>query len=76
MFEIVYFTMNARDFGGFVKAILSNWELFRELKVLLYNESIAITKPDKASGVGVLNRYDYMNKMSSFCEWKKIDWGR
>lgn len=55
MFEIVYFTMNARNFGGFVKAILSNWALFRELKVLLYNESIAITKPDKVSGVGVLN---------------------
>lgn len=56
MFEIVDFTINSRNFGGFVKDILSNWEMFCVLKVLRYNKSMAITKANKVSGVSVLNR--------------------
>ena len=38
---------------------------FQAIKSLLCNEQILITKPDKGSGVIILNKYDYIKKMGS-----------
>jgi len=38
-------------------------ECFQAIKSLRMNEDIIITKPDKGSGVGILNRNEYNDKM-------------
>ena len=45
-------------------------ELFQAIKSLRCNEQILITKPDKGSGVVILNKSDYIKKMGSILEDK------
>ena len=47
-----------------------NKEHFHAIKSLRSNEQILITKPDKGSGVVVLNRNDYIQKMGNILEDK------
>ena len=45
-------------------------EHFQAIKSLRCNEQILITKPDKGSGVVILNKSDYIKKMGSILEDK------
>ena len=45
-------------------------EHFQAIKSLPSNEQILITKPDKGSGVVILNKSDYIKKMGSILEDK------
>ena len=45
-------------------------EHFQAIKSLRCNEQIVITKPDKESGVVILNKSDYIKKMGSILEDK------
>ena len=40
-------------------------ECFEAIKSLRLNSDIMITKPDKGSGVVILNKTDYLTKMNS-----------
>ena len=44
---------------------LMHRECFEAIKSLRLNSDIMITKPDKGSGVVILNKTDYLTKMSS-----------
>ena len=52
-------------------------EHFQAIKSLRSNEQILITKPDKGSGVVILNKSDYIKKMSSIlhCKTKFLNMG-
>ena len=45
-------------------------EHFQAIKSLRCNEQILITKPDKGSGVVILNKSDYIKKMGSILDDK------
>jgi len=45
-------------------------EHFQAIKSLRSNEQILVTKPDKASGVVILNRSDYIKKMGCLLDDK------
>ena len=54
-------TKDSRDFT-------MHKECFRAINRLLKNDNIIITKPDKGSGVVLLNKSDYVDKMNEILD--------
>ena len=54
-------TIDSRDFT-------MNKECFRAINSLRKNDDIIITKPDKGSGVVLLNKSDYVDKMNKILD--------